>query len=209
MLSTMSRAPPVRPSPRILTSLNCTSGCLKPPTPSVAHPPSATAAIAPTSSFLCIICSPRARLAIGRALIVSLACYPVLQFVPPRKPLGDVFLEAKRSRVIEHRSPKSVRQVLLRDVCLRDAVCVLVPLPISQFLHERGRGVADVKRNRRARRLSSGFESGVERAIRGVGLGCRREIDDHLGEGEISFRRPQHVIRISRRDRDLKRIWIR
>src|SRR6476659_10775794 len=146
----MSNAPPVRPSPRILTSLKPMRGCLKPPTPSVAQPPSATAAIAATRIFLRILVCPRARLTLWRAFIVSLAGYPVLQLVPPGQSLRDVFLEAKRTRLVEHRPPKNVRQILLRNVCLGDAMRVLVPLPIPQFLHYARGSVADVEWNRGA-----------------------------------------------------------
>ena len=64
----MSSAPPVRPRPLILTSLNCISGSLNPPTPSVAQPPRVVVAIAAISSFLRIIspCPPRSRLGYRR-----------------------------------------------------------------------------------------------------------------------------------------------
>src|SRR5215208_1688539 len=99
----------------------------------VAQPPSATAVIAAIRNFLRIGLSLLARTVRGRALIVFFIPDPVLQLAPPCQPLRDVLLEPEWSRFVEDGSPKSVREVLLRDVCLGDAMSVLVPLSIAQF----------------------------------------------------------------------------
>src|SRR5262245_56107140 len=79
-----------------------------------------------------------------RFLLILVGLSP-LQVFPPRQPLGDLLLEAKSARLIERATPQFVRQILLRDVCLRNIVCVLIPRVVPQFLHQLGRRIPDVQ----------------------------------------------------------------
>src|SRR5688572_13085267 len=85
--------------------------------------------------------------------------------LPPSEPLCDFLLEAERTRLVELCPPEFIRQVLLRDVRLRNLVCVLVPLVVAQFLHQLRRGVPDVHRNGLRGSLSRGLHCRVQRPI--------------------------------------------
>src|SRR4030095_15023958 len=143
MLSWTSRLPPVRPRPRIFTSFKLTTGCSKPALPSVEHAALTTiAAEAATKAIFPIAsspsCLPSLRLFVRRRALPK--------FLPPRQSFRDFLLEAEWSWLVEARAAQSVRQVLLRDICLRSAMRVLIPLTIAQFLHQTGRCIPDMHR---------------------------------------------------------------
>src|SRR6185312_5785793 len=62
-----------------------------------------------------------------------------LQLRPPRQAFGDLLLEPETPGLVEHRVAQFLGQILLRNVCLRGVVRVLVPLAVTQLLHQRRR----------------------------------------------------------------------
>src|SRR5687767_2438054 len=164
MLSTTSTDPPLKPSPRSFASLKCTTGSRNVLRPSVAQPASAIVANA-ANAILFFIGQSSLDFRFSPFIILRPSPRFRLQLRPPGHSSRDVFLEAERPRLVEHSPPELFRQILLRDVCLRNAVRVLVPLVIAQFLHQAGWGVPDVHGNRLRRRLASGLDGRVQRPI--------------------------------------------
>ena len=87
-------------------------------------------------------------------------------------------------------------------------MCVLIPLAISQFLHEpRGR-ITDVKGNRFGGMIPREVQRFTPRLIHAVRFRRSREVHRRLGQCQLPFGGAERVIGITRGNRDCERLGI-
>src|SRR4051812_18921010 len=143
------------------TSRRWTTGCSNAARPSDEHPAPAvnTAAVTTNTSFLIAIPrSPVDSPCPSRRFVFRFAP----QLLPPRQPLRNLLLEPERPWLVKARAAQGWRQVLLRDICLRCVVRVLIPRTIPQFLHQTSRRISNVQRNALRRVLACRLEGRTE-----------------------------------------------
>src|SRR5262245_5017647 len=102
----------------------------------------------------------------------------VLVLTPPRAALGYGFLVAGAAGLVPARTAQRLGQILLAACVPAFGMVVAVALAVADVLHELRRRVADVQRHGLGRVLARGRERGAPRAVDGVRLRRRREIDD-------------------------------
>src|SRR3954468_15394010 len=91
-----------------------------------------------------------------------------LQICPPLEAFGDFLLESEGSRLIEDAAAQLLRQVLLRDVCLRDRMGILIALVVAEVLHQARGSIPNVHWNLRGGGLARGLQGSAQSAIRRV-----------------------------------------
>src|SRR5689334_22121991 len=135
----------------ICTSLSVTTGSANACRPRVEQAAVAANAIAAAANAILFFISLLR--SFGVTVPTRLRAGTPPQLLPPGDPLRDFLFERKRPRLVEPRAVKRIRQILLRDICLRGVMRVLVPLSISQFLHQTGGSIPDVQGYRLGRIL--------------------------------------------------------
>src|SRR4051812_47993987 len=177
--TTRSRVPPLSPTPRTTTWSNRTSGSRKlsgmplqaismsPSSTSPARAPTPTGTLRRWNNSTCRFEDgsgegPRQCPRSQRIFFLG------FEFRPPLQALSDLLLVSKCAWDVERAAPQAIGEVLLREIGVRRIMGVAVSPVIAKLLHQGRRGVPDVQRYGRRRRVTGRLHGGAKRGFGAV-----------------------------------------
>src|SRR5699024_101790 len=139
---------------------------------------------------------PRSSVLRSRLLVLPLVLRPPLRAhpMPFGQSLGDDALVAVAGGPVQPLRLHLFGEVVRPRESSRRVRIVLVALPVAEILHQLRRGVEDVRRRHEGTGRLRQPLRGVERRVDRDGLRGGCEIDDGLGDRELTLRRPEPLV---------------